>query len=146
MKLDAGVTREHEGIENITWNVLGHTYVPKLLSDNAFVWYADFPADTFVPPHIHRTQDEWICMLEGELEAEFGGETLKAGAGDTLRMPMGEPHGLFNRSGKMVRCLFGVAPTRKLFDLFKAIHNVADPAEVVRLSAQHEVDFLPPPA
>jgi hypothetical protein len=33
-----------------------------------------------------------------------------------------------------------------LFDLFKAIHNVPDPAEVVRLAALHEVDFLPPPA
>jgi hypothetical protein len=30
-------------------------------------------------------------------------------------------------------------------DLFRAIHDVPDPAEVVRLSALHEVDFLPPP-
>jgi hypothetical protein len=28
--------------------------------------------------------------------------------------------------------------------LFNNIHNVADPAEVVRISARHEVDFLPP--
>jgi hypothetical protein len=26
------------------------------------------------------------------------------------------------------------------------LHNLTDPAEVVRISAQHEVDFLPPEA
>jgi hypothetical protein len=33
-----------------------------------------------------------------------------------------------------------------LWDLFQAINNVPDPAEVVRLAGQHEVNFLPPPA
>ncbi|MDB5567475.1 MAG: cupin protein [Tardiphaga sp.] len=60
-------------------------------------------------------------------------------------MPQGIPHGIFNKSGRTVKCLFWVSPTRKLFELFNAIHNVPDPAEVVRLAALHEVDFLPPP-
>jgi hypothetical protein len=36
---------------------------------------------------------------------------------------------------------------RRLYDLFWAIHNMPEqtPAEVVALSAKHEVDFLPPP-
>jgi hypothetical protein len=40
-----------------------------------------------------------------------------------------------------------VSPTRRLYDLFWAIHNMPEqtPAEVVALSAKHEVDFLPPP-
>ncbi len=25
------------------------------------------PADSFVPPHIHPTQDEYVYILEGEL-------------------------------------------------------------------------------
>ena len=40
---------------------------------------------------------------------------------------------------------FGVAPARKLFDLFSQLDGVTDPAELVRLSALHEVDFLHPP-
>jgi hypothetical protein len=46
-----------------------------------------------------------------------------------------------------VKCLFWVSPTRRLYDLFWAIHSMAEqnPAEVVALSARHEVDFLPPP-
>jgi hypothetical protein len=30
--------------------------------------------------------------------------------------------------------------------LFDKLHNLTDPAEVVRISAQHEVNFLPPKA
>jgi hypothetical protein len=42
--------------------------------------------------------------------------------------------------------LFWVAPTRSLKELFERIHNLPDPAEVVRIAAEHEVNFLPPPA
>ncbi len=145
MTYTAGVTGAAEGIEDTSWNVVGHTYTPKLLSDNAFVWHAVIPADTFVPPHIHPTQDEWIVMLDGNLEVEFGDDVHKAGPGDTVRMPMGLAHGIFNRSGATATCIFGVAPSRKLFALFTALDGVTDPQELVRLSALHEVDFLPPP-
>lgn len=145
MENEAGVTSVADGLGGIAWNVVGHTYTPKLHSPNAFIWHAVVPAETFVPPHIHPTQDEWIIMLEGELEVEFGPEKHVAKAGDTVRMPMGIAHGIFNRSGQTATCVFGVAPSRKLFDLFKALDGVTDPAELVRLSALHEVDFLPPP-
>jgi quercetin dioxygenase-like cupin family protein len=140
-----GITSAASGIDGLSWNVVGQTYVPKLLSPNAFVWHATMPADTFVPPHIHTTQDEWIVIIEGDLEIEFLADVHKAGPGDTVCMPMGEAHGIFNRSGKEATCIFGVAPARKLFDLFKQLDGITDPAELVRLSALHEVDFLPPP-
>ena len=145
MDLTPGITPASGGVDDLQWNILGQIYTPKLVCDNAFVWLAHLPAETFVPPHIHPTQDEWITMIEGELELVFGEEVLKAGPGDVVRMPMGIAHGVFNKSGADAHCMFGVAPTRKLFDLFKAIHNVPDPEEVVRLSALHEVNFLPPP-
>lgn len=144
--MDKGITPSADGLEGRSWNVVGQTYVPKLLSPNAFVWHATIPADTFVPPHIHPTQDEWIFVISGNLEIEFLGDLHKAGPGDTVRMPMGEAHGIFNRSGAEATCVFGVAPARKLFELFKLLDGVTDPAELVRLSALHEVDFLPPPS
>ena len=143
--MEPGVTNEKDGIDGKVWNILGQTYTPKLKSDNALVWYAELPAETFVPPHIHPTQDEWVSMLTGELEIEFGADKHIAKAGDVVRLPMGVAHGIFNRSGATATAMFGVAPSGKLFDLFNAIHNVADPAEVVRLAAEHEVNFLPPP-
>ena len=145
MQMQAGATPAEQGLDGIQWNVVGQIYTPKLLSDNAFIWHAHVPADTFVPPHIHPKQDEWIFMLDGELEVEFADQKVIARAGDTVRMPMNQPHGIFNRAGREANCVFGVAPSGKLFELFQALHNVTDPDELVRLSADHDVDFLPPP-
>jgi 2-polyprenyl-6-methoxyphenol hydroxylase-like FAD-dependent oxidoreductase/quercetin dioxygenase-like cupin family protein len=142
----AGVTRAHEGIDDISWSILGQTYVPKQVSERLFAWHATLPAGTFVPPHIHPTQDELVHLLDGELVIVLDGEEATAGRGDLVRLPMGQPHGIFNRSDETATCLFAVAPTRKLFDLFEAIHGLEEqtPEAVVALSAQHEVEFLPP--
>ena len=43
------------------------------------------------------------------------------------------------------RALFWVSPARQLEALFKTLHNMTDVEAVVKASAAHEVDFLPPP-
>jgi mannose-6-phosphate isomerase-like protein (cupin superfamily) len=145
--LTAGVTRANQGIDGISWNILGQTYVPKMLSEDSFSWHATFPPGTFVPPHIHPTQDEFIYLLEGRLDLVLDGEESHALPGDLIRLPRNVPHGLFNKGDATVKCLFWVAPTGRLYDLFWAIHSMPEqnPAEVVALSAKYEVDFLPPP-
>ncbi|WP_227270749.1 cupin domain-containing protein [Roseobacter weihaiensis] len=143
--MEKGVTQAGKALNDHSWNVVGQTYTPKILTDETFVWHAVIPADSFVPPHIHPHQDEWIYVLSGTLEVEFGEDISQAGAGDTVKMPRGLAHGIFNRSGGEVTCLFGVAPSRRLFDLFIQLDGVTDADELVRISALHEVDFLPPP-
>jgi mannose-6-phosphate isomerase-like protein (cupin superfamily) len=145
--LTAGVTKANEGIDAISWSILGQTYVPKSLSEDSFSWHATFPPGTFVPPHIHPTQDEFIYLLEGRLDLVLDGEESFAVPGDLIRLPRNVPHGLFNKSEAPVKCLFWVAPTGRLYDLFWAIHSMPqqNPAEVVALAAKHEIDFLPPP-
>ncbi len=73
MNLTPGVTRAGEGMDGISWNILGQTYVPKQLCADSFSWHATFPPGTFVPPHIHPTQDEFIYMLEGRFELMLDG-------------------------------------------------------------------------
>jgi quercetin dioxygenase-like cupin family protein len=141
----AGITRAGTGQDDVVWNILGQTYFPKQACESSFAFEAHSPAGTFVPPHIHTTQDEYIFMLEGTFRLVLDGQTHHAKAGDLVRMPRGIMHGYFNDSGANARAFFWVSPARRLHDLFKAIHNVPDPAEVVRLSALHEVNFLPPP-
>ncbi len=145
--LTAGVTKANEGIDAISWNILGQTYVPKMLSEDSFSWHATFPPGTFVPPHIHPTQDEFIYMLEGRLDLVLDGQESHALPGDLIKLPRNIPHGLFNKSDAPMKCLFWVAPTGRLYDLFWAIHSMKEqnPAEVVALSARYEIDFLPPP-
>ena len=145
-KMTAGITRAGEGEGGVVWNILGQTYSPLQHSAASFAFLTLFPDGTFVPPHIHPTQDEFIYMLDGRFELFLDGRTEHAGNGDLIRLPMGIPHGIFNKSGAPVRALFWVAPSRGLYELFTRIHNVGDPAEVVRIAAEHEVEFLPPPA
>jgi quercetin dioxygenase-like cupin family protein len=132
-------------VDDIMWHILGQIYRPKQVTDDSFAWHAELPPDTFVPPHIHPTQDEFIYIFEGRFDLVLDGQAANASAGDLIRLPRGIPHGLFNHSQANITCLFWVSPTRKLWDLFQAIDNVPDPAEVVRLAGLHEVNFLPPP-
>jgi quercetin dioxygenase-like cupin family protein len=148
MTMTAGITRAEDGIDGIRWNILGQAYVPKQLSEHSFSWHATFPIGTFVPPHIHPTQDEFVYMLSGRFDLLLDGRDVIAEPGDLIRLPMGLPHGIFNKTDTDVKCLFWVSPSRRLYDLFWALHNLGptpDPAQVVAVSAAHEVDFLPPP-
>jgi quercetin dioxygenase-like cupin family protein len=142
-----GITKAATGLDGISWNILGQTYVPKQLSETSFAWHATFPPGTFVPPHIHPTQNEYIYLLDGKLSLVLDGQDFTATSGDLVRMPMNIAHGIFNKSEQTAKCFFWVTPTRKLYDLFWGIHSMKEqvPDEVVALSAKHEVMFLPPP-
>lgn len=144
--MPAGITPSADGFDGTVWHILGQTYTLKQVSEDSMAWHALFPAGTFVPPHVHPTQDEFIYVLSGQYSIWLDGSESVAESGDLVRMPKGVPHGIFNRSGSVATSLFWVAPTRGLEALFRRIHNLPDPAEVVRLAAEHEVDFLPPPA
>jgi hypothetical protein len=112
----------------VVWSILGHTYWLKADSKDCFIFETLDPPGTFVPPHIHPTQDEWT----------------KANVGDLVRMPRGLPHGYYNRQDKPARALFSVSPAPRLRELVDQLYNLADPVEVVRRSKICEVDFLPP--
>lgn len=145
--MSAGITEAGTGINGISWNILGQIYVPKAHAESSLSWHATFSPGTFVPPHIHPTQDEFIYLLEGRLGVELDGKEVFADPGATVRFPRGLAHGLYNRSDYTVKCFFWVTPARRLYDLFWALHNLgphADPARIVAVAAQHEVEFLPP--
>lgn len=144
--LSAGITPANQGVDGTVWNVLGHTYWFKANCESALSFETLDPPGTFVPPHVHPTQDEFIYVLEGTFDLYLDGTWTKAHAGDLVRMPMGKPHAYYNRTDKPTRALFWVSPGRRLKELFDRLHDLTDPAEVVRQSALCEVDFLPPGA
>jgi quercetin dioxygenase-like cupin family protein len=144
-KMTAGITRAGEGEGGVAWDILGQTYRPLQCSAASFAFQALMPAGTFVPPHVHPAQDEFVFVLEGELELFLDGQTRHAAVGDLVRLPMGVAHGLYNRSAAPIRALGWVAPSLGLYALFCRLHGVDDPNEVARLAAQHGVEFLPPP-
>jgi quercetin dioxygenase-like cupin family protein len=145
ISMPAGITPAAEGFEGVVWSLLGQTYTLKQHSTDSMAWHAVFPTGTFVPPHLHPTQDEFVYVLSGRYDFWLDGKEFVARPGDLVRMPKGIPHGIFNKSGETATSLFWVAPSRSLKALFDRLHNVPDPQEVIRISREHEVEFLPPP-
>jgi quercetin dioxygenase-like cupin family protein len=136
-----------ESLDGIVWEILGQTYRPKQRTEESMAWHATLPPGTFVPPHVHPTQHEYLYVLEGTLDFWLDGETKTAKVGDLAKLAMGIPHGIYNNSQETAKALLWVAPTGKLWDLFEGIHRL-DPQTgeaVAALAAEHEVEFLPPP-
>jgi len=144
MSLQPGIARRGEGMDGVHWNIMGQVYTPKSITEDCFSWHAHLPPETFVPPHVHPTQDEYIHVLTGALDLVMGGEAVHARQGDLVCMPRGIAHGIFNNTGHDVTCLFWVTPTGKLVNLFRKLHNMARPDEVVAMARNYEVNFLPP--
>jgi uncharacterized RmlC-like cupin family protein len=144
--LDKGITLDGTGFEGTKWTILGQKYFAKAVCESSFAFETHSQPGQFVPVHIHPTQDEFILVQEGELQLKLDGDWVTARRGDLVRMPRGIPHGYFNKSDKPTRALFWVSPAGRLKPLFDKLHNLADVDEVVRLSALHDVDFLPPSA
>jgi oxalate decarboxylase/phosphoglucose isomerase-like protein (cupin superfamily) len=144
--LEKGITANGTGYAGKQWDILGQVYYPKATCDAAFAFETNSLPGQYVPVHIHPTQDEFILVQEGVLDLKLDGVWVQARAGDLVRMPRGIPHGYFNKSDKPARALFWVSPAAKLEALFEKVDGLSDPVEVVALSAQHEVQFLPPEA
>ena len=146
IQLPAGVTNSGQAHQGVVWNLLGQTYTLKQHSDDLMAWHAVFPPGTFVPPHVHQKQDEFLFVLSGRYDIWLDGKDLVARAGDHVRLPKGIPHAFFNKADEPATSMFCVAPTRDLKTLFDRINNMTNPEEMVRIASQTEVNFMPPPA
>ncbi|SHG93371.1 cupin domain-containing protein [Marivita hallyeonensis] len=144
--LSGGITANGASETGTELNILGQKYLVKAYCDSTFAFETNSEPGQHVPVHIHPTQDEFILVQEGELDLKLDGKWTKAYAGDLVRMPRGVPHGYFNKSDKPCRALFWVSPAGKLKDLFDELHNMTDVEKVVQVSAEHDVEFLPPEA
>ena len=106
--MTAGVTQQGSSVDGKVWHILGQTYTPLSLTESSFSWHALLPPGTFVPPHVHPTQDEFIYMLEGKFDLLLDGQAATAKAGDLIRLPRCIPHGLFNKTEANITCIFWV--------------------------------------
>jgi hypothetical protein len=73
-------------VDGLVWNILGQTYTPLQVTDSSFSWHALLPPGTFVPPHIHPTQDEFIYMLDGKFDLVLDGQAATAKSGAPLSL------------------------------------------------------------
>jgi quercetin dioxygenase-like cupin family protein len=140
--LSAGITPAGAGKDEVAWNVLGHRYFLKTLSEGCFCFETYDPPGTLVPLHLHPKQDEFIYLLEGSFDLQLGDAEAQARPGDLVRMPRGIPHSYANNARAPARALFWVTPAGRLKELFDALHDLTDIEEAMRRSALHDVQFI----
>ena len=106
-----GITRAGAGLGGTVWNILGQTYHPKQECEASFAFEALSPPGTFVPVHVHPTQDEFIYVLEGGLEVRVGdvpaaGDAYVLDVGEALMVEAGAVHTWRGSETSTTRCLW----------------------------------------
>jgi quercetin dioxygenase-like cupin family protein len=76
------------------------------------------------PPHRHDFE-EMFTILDGEIEFNFRGEVLRAGAGSTVNIPANAPHSFKNTSDKPARLLCMCTPSGQ-DEFFMAVGDPVD--------------------
>ena len=108
------------------------------------------------PLHVHRNEDEWFYVTEGELTFWVGGETIEASAGSFVYGPRNVPH-TFGVTSAEARFLLVTEPAG--FEGF--LRTLSVPAEALTLpppsvqppapelmmatAAEYNIEILGPP-
>src|SRR5262245_40615557 len=115
------------------------------------------PRGAGAPLHVHRREDEWFYVTEGELTFWVGGRVTAAPAGSFVYGPRDVPH-TFEVASEQARFLLVVEPAG-FEDFMRALAEPAgaltlppppaeppgDPGPLVALAAEHGVEILGPP-
>jgi DNA-binding transcriptional MerR regulator len=73
------------------------------------------------PRHLHYEQDEWIYVLEGDLELEIGGKRHRLGAGESVFIPRKTAHTWAAKNGRMARIINVYEPGGRMEEFFRAV-------------------------
>ncbi len=126
------------------------------------MWEAIVPPGGGPPPHVHSREEEAFYVLEGEVTfsmwTEQGPQSVTAGAGTFINLPVGLPHTFHNGSTAPARLLVSIAPAgmEQMFlgcgvPLPEGATTAAPPTEaeiakLLELAPQYGLELrLPPP-
>lgn len=110
------------------------------------------PGSFGAPPHVHRDEDEYVYVLEGEVQLLTGERVVPAPAGAFAALTRGHLHAFWNATDEPARLLVAIAPGRfaTFFDevvLELRASGATDAATVgetiVRLGKKWNVDVHP---
>jgi len=93
------------------------------------------------PHHLHRREDETFYVLEGQVTLKVGDETLVAGPGTFINLPIWNPHSFRNDSDKMVRMLISLTPSG-LEDFFFEIGQRFDDSKLPPKPTPEEIEKM----
>jgi mannose-6-phosphate isomerase-like protein (cupin superfamily) len=78
-------------------------------------------------PHRHPNQDERFVILEGELTARIDGVERTLRAGDTVDVPRGTTHAIWNATAAPVRATWQVRPALRTAEMWSTLTGMRGP-------------------
>lgn len=103
------------------------------------------PGASAPPPHLHPAQDERFEVLSGSLTVVVNGGTRVLAAGETLDIPRGTPHRMWNAGDVPARARWTVTPALRTEEFFRSMAAVggrhAPPPAAARVLAAHRDEF-----
>jgi quercetin dioxygenase-like cupin family protein len=114
------------------------------------------PQGSGSPLHVHRNEDEWFYVTEGELTFWVGGRVIDAPAGSFVYGPRGVPH-TFEVASPQARFLLVTEPAgfeafmREMGEPARALTlppadlQPPDPARLGAAAAEYGIEILGPP-
>jgi mannose-6-phosphate isomerase-like protein (cupin superfamily) len=82
------------------------------------------PGGSPPPTHLHPAQDEHFEVLSGHLTAFVDGVERQLGPGDTLVVPRGTPHKMWNSGDEVTTALWRTRPAGRTHDWLSTIHRI----------------------
>jgi mannose-6-phosphate isomerase-like protein (cupin superfamily) len=90
------------------------------------------------PPHFHPAQDEHFEVVEGSLTAKVDGEERELGASETLDIPRGTSHQIWNAGSEPARAIWQTRPAGRTAEWFRSVDGLHEGGR-----RPEAVEFLP---
>jgi quercetin dioxygenase-like cupin family protein len=78
------------------------------------------------PPHLHPAQDERFEVGSGHLVAGVDGDERRLGPGDTLQIPRGTPHKMWNGGEETAIALWSTRPAGRTAQWFRTVDQLGN--------------------
>ena len=104
-----------------------------------------FPAGAIAPPHLHRAEDEYSIVVEGEMGFRSDDREVVLGPGGYISKPRGQMHSMWNAGRTPARIIELIAPGgferyfRELADLVAG--GSLEPGAAADLAGKYGVTF-----
>jgi DNA-binding transcriptional MerR regulator/mannose-6-phosphate isomerase-like protein (cupin superfamily) len=114
----------------------------------------EFTGSSCGPRHLHHEQDEWIYVVDGELEIELDGARRHLATGESVFIPRKLKHVWASAGDNPAKIIDVYQPAGKIEDFFRKlgsygpeepIHEVLTIDQFRRLFEEHGMDLAGPP-
>lgn len=117
-------------------------------SDGAFELYELRLGPSTIDYHVHKTMDETLCVVEGEIEFNLAGTKFLRPAGSVAFAPRGLHHGFTNLGPDRARVLIFFNPSRNQHEYFRALEKLfaaptLDTAALATLQKRYDQELVP---